>query len=135
MASVCSDIIVRDRRTTEDKSPMIARTYTRVSSLRRTHYFARQSRPYQTTQSIRMSNDPSKNVEDGKFSSKNIGGQHQSGVQTGLEADMGPKSEYSKLETPAGVQEYVGVGKLKGKTALITGGDSYAFTNTMKHVD
>ena len=81
------------------------------------------TRPIHSARPI-MSNDPSKNVKDGKFSSENIGQQHQSSTTTGLEAEMGPKSEYSKLETPSGVQEYIGVGKLKGKTALITGGDS-----------
>lgn len=70
------------------------------------------------------SNNADKNSKDGKFTSENIGKQHQSGTETGLERDMGPTSESTKLETPAGMKEYIGVGKLKGKTALITGGDS-----------
>ena len=74
-----------------------------------------------------MSNDKSKNVKGDSFSADNIRAQSQSSTTTGLEHEMGPKSEYSKLETPQGVQEYVGVGKLKGKYAIITGGDSYAY--------
>ena len=74
-------------------------------------------------------NDSQKNVKDGQFSSQHIGEQHQSDKETGLEKDMGPTSESTKLETPAGVQEYIGVGKLRGKKAIITGGDSYVNTH------
>jgi len=42
----------------------------------------------------------------------------------GLEKDMAPTSESTKLEGSDGFVEYVGSGKLKGKSALITGGDS-----------
>lgn len=41
-----------------------------------------------------------------------------------LEKDMAPTSESTKLEGKEGFVEYVGSGKLKGKSALITGGDS-----------
>ncbi|BFZ55699.1 hypothetical protein PYCC9005_002740 [Savitreella phatthalungensis] len=68
------------------------------------------------------------NIIDGKFSSERIGQQTQveakHGAQTGMEGPMNPTSESSRLESAAGVQEYIGVGKLRGKTALITGGDS-----------
>jgi hypothetical protein len=36
---------------------------------------------------------------------------------------MQPASEATKLETPEGIKEYEGSGKLKGKKALITGGE------------
>ncbi|KAL4937284.1 hypothetical protein BDV06DRAFT_232695 [Aspergillus oleicola] len=42
----------------------------------------------------------------------------------GLETKMQPPSEATKLETPDGIAEYIGSNKLKGKKALITGGDS-----------
>ncbi|KAL4881740.1 hypothetical protein BJY04DRAFT_188052 [Aspergillus karnatakaensis] len=42
----------------------------------------------------------------------------------GLESKMAPPSEPTKLETPDGISEYKGSGRLKGKKALITGGDS-----------
>jgi len=42
----------------------------------------------------------------------------------GLEKDMAPSSESTKLEGSDGFVEYVGSDKLKNKTALITGGDS-----------
>ena len=37
---------------------------------------------------------------------------------------MEPTSESSKIESKRGLAEYTGVGKLAGKKALITGGDS-----------
>ncbi|KAI5814031.1 general stress protein 39 [Pyronema omphalodes] len=48
----------------------------------------------------------------------------QTQSQPGLEKDMAPTSESTKLEGKDGFVEYVGSGKLKGKSALITGGDS-----------
>lgn len=42
----------------------------------------------------------------------------------GLEKDMAPTSESTKLEGPDGLREYKGVGKLRGKKVIITGGDS-----------
>ncbi|KAI9754373.1 MAG: hypothetical protein M1815_005674 [Lichina confinis] len=42
----------------------------------------------------------------------------------GTEKDMAPTSEATKLEGDSGFAEYKGAGKLKGKKALITGGDS-----------
>ncbi|KAL4900434.1 hypothetical protein BDW74DRAFT_95471 [Aspergillus multicolor] len=42
----------------------------------------------------------------------------------GLESKMQPASESTKLETSDGIAEYKGSGKLAGKKALITGGDS-----------
>jgi len=42
----------------------------------------------------------------------------------GLEKDMAPTSESTKLEGSQGFVEYKGTGKLIGKSALITGGDS-----------
>lgn len=36
---------------------------------------------------------------------------------------MQPASEATKLETPEGIKEYEGSGKLNGKKALITGGE------------
>jgi len=57
-----------------------------------------------------------------KFTSENIPKQTQK--LPGSEQEMEPKSESTRLETPAGLQEYIGVGKLKGKKAIITGGDS-----------
>ncbi|RPA82991.1 NAD(P)-binding protein [Ascobolus immersus RN42] len=42
----------------------------------------------------------------------------------GLERDMAPTSESTKLEGKDGFKEYKGVGKLKGKKVIITGGDS-----------
>ncbi|KAM3446677.1 hypothetical protein MY3296_009441 [Beauveria thailandica] len=44
--------------------------------------------------------------------------------QPGLEKDMVPESEPSKLEGRHGHHEYLAAGKLKGNKALITGGDS-----------
>lgn len=69
-------------------------------------------------------NDAHKNEKSGQFSTEEIKSQHQSKTETGLEKDMGPTSESTKLETPGGLKEYVGIGKLKGKSAIITGGDS-----------
>ncbi|KAL4931450.1 uncharacterized protein BDV17DRAFT_288987 [Aspergillus undulatus] len=51
-------------------------------------------------------------------------GSAQTQQTPGLESKMQPASEATKLETPDGIQEYKGSGKLKGKKALITGGDS-----------
>lgn len=42
----------------------------------------------------------------------------------GSEQEMKPTSESTKLEGADGFVEYVPAGKLKGKSALITGGDS-----------
>ncbi|KAI0071064.1 general stress protein 39 [Panus rudis PR-1116 ss-1] len=42
----------------------------------------------------------------------------------GLQKDMAPEPFDTKLETASGPKEYIGIGKLKGKKALITGGDS-----------
>jgi len=42
----------------------------------------------------------------------------------GSEQELKPSSESTKLEGSQGFVEYVPAGKLKGKTALITGGDS-----------
>ncbi|KAH8914133.1 NAD(P)-binding protein [Atractiella rhizophila] len=42
----------------------------------------------------------------------------------GSEKDMNPTSESSKLEGEGGFVEYQGVGKLKNKKVIITGGDS-----------
>lgn len=69
-------------------------------------------------------NNAEKNTKDGQFTSDNINKQHQSETETGLEKDMGPTSESTKLETPGGMKEYIGIGKLRGKSAIITGGDS-----------
>ncbi|KAI9371090.1 hypothetical protein BJX61DRAFT_512766 [Aspergillus egyptiacus] len=51
-------------------------------------------------------------------------GSEQTQNTPGLESKMAPASEASKLETPEGISEYKGSGKLRGKKALITGGDS-----------
>ncbi|OJJ53530.1 hypothetical protein ASPSYDRAFT_94730 [Aspergillus sydowii CBS 593.65] len=51
-------------------------------------------------------------------------GAAQSQQTPGLESKMQPPSEATKLETPEGIKEYEGSGKLTGKKALITGGDS-----------
>ncbi|RLL97347.1 hypothetical protein CFD26_107063 [Aspergillus turcosus] len=48
----------------------------------------------------------------------------QSQAKPGLEKEMKPSSESTKLESQSGFKEYVGSGKLKGKSVLITGGDS-----------
>ncbi|KAH8082810.1 general stress protein 39 [Cristinia sonorae] len=42
----------------------------------------------------------------------------------GLQKDMKPEPFDTNLETASGPRPYIGVGKLKGKKALITGGDS-----------
>jgi len=42
----------------------------------------------------------------------------------GLEKDLAPSSESTRLEGPNGFVEYTGSGKLKDKAAIITGGDS-----------
>jgi hypothetical protein len=47
----------------------------------------------------------------------------QSQNTPGLEKNMQPASEATKLETPSGIDEYRGSGKLAGKKALITGGE------------
>jgi len=59
--------------------------------------------------------------KDGQFES-NLPPQEQN--LPGLERDMAPTSESTKLEGKDGFQEYKGVGKLKGKKVIITGGDS-----------
>lgn len=41
----------------------------------------------------------------------------------GLQKDMAPDPFDTKLETANGPKEYTGVGKLRGKKALITGGE------------
>lgn len=64
------------------------------------------------------------NVKNGQFSAKDIGDQHQSSTTTGLEKEMTPTSEPTKLESPEGMLEYTPANKLKGRSALITGGDS-----------
>ncbi|ROW14039.1 hypothetical protein VPNG_04046 [Cytospora leucostoma] len=48
----------------------------------------------------------------------------QSQSQPGLEKDLKPTSESTKLEGKDGFVEYLAAGKLKGNKALITGGDS-----------
>ncbi|KAJ5389990.1 Short-chain dehydrogenase/reductase SDR [Penicillium cataractarum] len=48
----------------------------------------------------------------------------QSQSKPGLESKLAFPSESSKLEGPGDFVEYAGSGKLKGKKALITGGDS-----------
>ncbi|KAL1845147.1 hypothetical protein VTK73DRAFT_1033 [Phialemonium thermophilum] len=48
----------------------------------------------------------------------------QAQEQPGLEKNMKPPSEPTKLEGKGGFQEYTPAGKLKGNKALITGGDS-----------
>ncbi|KAJ5550345.1 hypothetical protein N7461_005043 [Penicillium sp. DV-2018c] len=48
----------------------------------------------------------------------------QSQQWPGLESEMQPPSEVSRLQGSEGLQEYVGAGKLKNKKVLITGGDS-----------
>lgn len=40
-----------------------------------------------------------------------------------LESQMQPASEATKVETPDGLVEYAGSGKLKDKKVLITGGE------------
>jgi len=58
------------------------------------------------------------------------GGQFESNLPAqeqnlpGLERDMAPTSESTKLEGEDGFKEYKGIGKLKGKKVIITGGDS-----------
>ncbi|PKY06461.1 oxidoreductase [Aspergillus campestris IBT 28561] len=48
----------------------------------------------------------------------------QAQAKPGLESQMQPASEATKVETPDGLVEYAGSGKLKDKKVLITGGDS-----------
>ncbi|KAJ5129922.1 uncharacterized protein N7515_005961 [Penicillium bovifimosum] len=48
----------------------------------------------------------------------------QSQQWPGLESEMQPPSEVSRLQGSEGLVEYVGAGKLKNKKVLITGGDS-----------
>lgn len=50
--------------------------------------------------------------------------QTQRGKQVGIEAEMEPKPEFLKLETEGGFEAYKAAGKLNGKVAIITGGDS-----------
>ncbi|KAL4987464.1 hypothetical protein BDW68DRAFT_177837 [Aspergillus falconensis] len=51
-------------------------------------------------------------------------GSAQTQNKPGLESEMQPASEATKLETAGGIKDYKGSGKLQGKKALITGGDS-----------
>ena len=44
-------------------------------------------------------------------------------VNLSKEGDMNPTSESTKLEGVGGFREYIGVGKLKNKKAIITGGE------------
>ncbi len=46
---------------------------------------------------------------------------------------MQPPSEATKLETPEGIKEYEGSGKLTGKKALITGGECVLFQPRPRH--
>lgn len=41
----------------------------------------------------------------------------------GSQKDMAPEPFDTKLETAGGPKSYIGVGKLRGKKALITGGE------------
>ena len=41
----------------------------------------------------------------------------------GLQKDMEPEPFDTSLETASGPKQYTGIGKLKGKKALITGGE------------
>lgn len=59
--------------------------------------------------------------KDGEFQPIN---EAQAQSQPGTEKDMQPTSESTKLEGSDGFVEYQGSGKLKGKKAFITGGDS-----------
>jgi hypothetical protein len=52
-------------------------------------------------------------------------------IATRLEKDMKPTSESTKLESQSGFKEYVGSGKLKGKSVLITGGE---YTSPLLHL-
>ena len=47
----------------------------------------------------------------------------QSQELPGLQANMEPEPFSTKLETASGPRDYTGVGKLRGKKALITGGE------------
>lgn len=58
----------------------------------------------------------------GHFTAENITKQEQ--TLPGTEKDMQPTSESTRLESASGLKEYTGVGKLRGKKAIITGGDS-----------
>ncbi|PGH06039.1 hypothetical protein GX51_02630 [Blastomyces parvus] len=57
----------------------------------------------------------------GKFEPVN---EPQTQEKPGLEKQMKPQSESTRLESEGRFVEYVGSGKLKGKKVLITGGDS-----------
>ncbi|RPB27636.1 oxidoreductase [Terfezia boudieri ATCC MYA-4762] len=59
--------------------------------------------------------------ESGEFTA-NIPPQHQE--LPGLEKKMKPSSESTRLEAGSGLKEYKGIGKLKDKKVIITGGDS-----------
>ena len=50
------------------------------------------------------------------------------------EMDMEPTSEATKLEGPGRFLEYKGVGKLRGKKVLITGGEYVPLSNTFASV-
>ena len=41
----------------------------------------------------------------------------------GLQKEMQPDPIDTKLETASGPKDYIGVGKLRGKKALVTGGE------------
>jgi len=60
-------------------------------------------------------------AQDGKFQPVP---EAQSQELPGTERDMKPTSESTRLESSQGLVEYIAAGKLKGKKALITGGDS-----------
>lgn len=51
----------------------------------------------------------------------------------GLQKEMEPHPIDTKLETASGPKEHVGIGKLKGKKALITGGEYVSLTNITVH--
>jgi len=92
-----------------------------------------------------MSNNPDQNAQGGKFTSKvcrrlNIGFKfrisqnNNNRSREGIfwvwkgrlilsEEEMQPKSESTRLEGPDGLVEYKGSDKLKGKKAIITGGE------------
>ena len=60
-------------------------------------------------------------------------------AQPGLEHQMTPGPNATQLEGPNGLEEYKGSGKLAGKAAIVTGGDSGAslllITNIHRFVD
>lgn len=51
----------------------------------------------------------------------------------GLQKDMAPEPFDTSLETAGGPKQYIGIGKLRGKKALITGGEYvYMLANVSK---